>query len=137
MAETITNRGKHLALNGGWAALDLRMCVFTGTQTGANDPDLNFVSDLDAVSGISIHSERIALASESYTEDDANNRENADAGNVTFAAAPGVTAQGVAIYDEGSASDATRAIIAIYTTNFPQPMDGGLVVNISDFARLS
>lgn len=137
MAETITNRGKHLALNGGWAALDLRMLIFTGTQTGVNDPDLNTVADLDAVTGVSIHSERIALTSETYTEDDANNRENADAANVTFAAAPGVTAQGVAIYDEGNATDAGRQVIAIYTTNFPQPVDGGLVVTINDFARLS
>jgi len=137
MTETITNRGKHLALNGGWAALDLRMCIFTGTQTGANEPDLNFVADLDAVSGISIHSERVALTSETFTEDDTNNRENVDADNVTFAAAPGVTAQGVAIYDEGSATDATRALLGIYTTNFPQPVDGGLIVNITDLARLS
>lgn len=137
MAETITNRGKYKALNGGWAALDLRMCIFTGTQTGANDPDLNTVADLDAVTSIAIHSERIALTGEAYTEDDTNNRVNGDAGNVTFAAAPGVTAQGVAVYDEGGGTDATRELLGIYTTGFPQPVDGGLIITINDFVRLT
>jgi len=113
------------------------MLIFTGTQTGANDPDLNFVADLDAVSGIAIHTERIALTGETVTENDTDNRADADAGNVVFAAAPGVTAQGAAIYDEAGGTDATRKLIAIYTTGFPQPMDGGLTVNITDWLRAS
>lgn len=138
MAETVTNRGKFLALDrllSGGSALDLRMCVFTGTQTGTADPDLNTVADLDAVTSVAIHSERIALTGEASSEDDTNNRAALDSNNVTFAAAAGVTAQGVAIYDEGSGTDATRQLIAIYTTGFPQPMDGGLVVNVADFLR--
>lgn len=135
MAETVTNRGKYLALSGGLTVLDLRMCVILGTQTGTADPDLNYVSDLDAVSGVSIHSERVALTGEAVTEDDANNRANADAADVTFAAAASVTAQGVAIYHEGTGADSGRALIAIYTTGFPQPMDGGLVVAIADWLR--
>jgi hypothetical protein len=137
MAETATNRGKYLMATAGVNGLDLRMLVFTGTQTGTADPDLNTVADLDAVSGVSIHSERIALASETVTEDDTNNRANLDAANVSFAAAPGVTAQGVAIYDEGNGTDAGRQLFFIYTTGFPQPIDGGLNVTISDYARLS
>lgn len=139
MAETVTNRGKTRILAGDTPldSADLRMLVFTGTQTGANDPDLNTVADLDAVTGIAIHSERIALASLTVTEDDTNNRANADSGNVTFAAAAGVTAQGVAIYDEGGGTDATRHLVAIYTTGFPQPMDGGLIVNVADWLRAS
>jgi hypothetical protein len=136
MAETVTNRGKTEILNGDCPldSADLRMLVILGTQTGVNDPDLNFIADLDAVTSVTIHSERIALASKTVTEDDTNNRANADAGNVTFAAAPGVTAQGVAVYRQVT-NDADSPVIAIYTTGFPQPMDGGLVVNITDWLR--
>lgn len=134
MAETVTNRGKYLTGHSGMNGRDLRMLVFTGTQTGVNDVDLNTVADLDAVTGVSIHTERIALANESVTEDDTNNRVNFDADNVSFAAAPGVTAQGVAIYVEG-ANDAARDLVSIYTTGFPVPIDGGLNVTINDWMR--
>jgi hypothetical protein len=143
MPDTVTNRGKLLALNGGWAALDLRMAVLLDTNgtdvsglTAATIQDFNFVVDIDGVGTISIHTERIALTNESYTEDDTNNRADADADTVSFAAAAGVTAEGVCIYDEGSATDATRQVLGVYTTGFPQPMDGGLDVNIPNgFAR--
>lgn len=139
MAETVTNRGKYRllarALSG--SALDLRMCVITGTATGVNDADLNTVADLDAVTGVSIHSERVALTGEAASEDDTNDRAALDSDNVTFAAAAGVTARGVAIYDEGNSTDAGRDLLAIYTTGFPQPMDGGLVVTVADFLRAS
>jgi hypothetical protein len=143
MPDTITNRGKFLALNGGWAALDLRMAVLLDTNgtdvsglTAATIQDFNTVADIDGVGTISIHSELIALAGESYAEDDTNNWALADANTVSFAAAPGVTAEGVCIYDEGGGTPATREVIAVYTTGFPQPMDGGLDVNIPNgFAR--
>lgn len=128
MAETWTNRGKLRIAESGINGKDFRMCIFTGTQVGANDPDLNTVADLDAVSGIAIHTERIALTSEAASEDDSLNRVLIDSDNVVFSAAPGVTAQGVAIYVEG-ANDAAREVWWIYTTGFPQPVDGGLNVN--------
>jgi hypothetical protein len=111
------------------------MLVFTGTQTGVSDPDLNTVADLDAVSSVAIHSQRIALASIVTSEDDTNNRAAIDSADVTFTAAPGVTAQGVAIYDHTGGADNARDLLFIYTTNFPQPMDGGLVVQVADFVR--
>lgn len=135
MAETVTNRGKYRALDALLDASDLRMLVILGTQTGVNSADLNTVADLDAVSGVSIHTERIALTSESVTQDDANDRAALDSANMTFAAAPGVTAQGVAVYDEGSGADSGRDLIAVYTTGFPQPMDGGITVTVSDLLR--
>lgn len=137
MAETVTNRGKYRALNALAGASDLRMLVIVGTQTGVNSPDLNTVADLDAVSGVSIHTQRVALTSETVTQDDGNDRAALDSANVTFAAAPGVTAQGVAVYDEGGGADSGRDLIAVYTTGFPQPMDGGLTVTISDLLRAS
>lgn len=136
MAESVTNRGKYLTTHGGLNGRDLRMLVITGTQTGVHSVDLNTVADLDAVTSVSIHTERVALANETITEDDANDRVNVDADSVAFAAAPGVTAQGVAVYVEG-ASDAARDLVTVHTTGFPQPMDGGLTVNISDFLRAS
>lgn len=137
MAETATNRAKFQALNGGFSTKDLRMLVILGTQTGVNDPDLNTVADLDAVAGVSIHSERIALTGETITEDDVNNRASIDSNNVVYAAAPATTAQGVAVYDEGGGTDGTRDLYWIYTTGFPVPMDGGLTINVNDLARLT
>lgn len=135
MAETVTNRGKYLITNAGLSGLDLRMLVILGTATGVNDADLNTVADLDAVTSVSIHSERIALTSETYTENDTSDRAEADSANVSFAAAPAVTARGVAIYDEGNGTDAGRQLLAVFTTGFPQPMDGGLNVTVADWLR--
>lgn len=137
MAETVTNRGKLRLANADFTAADLRMCYFTGTQTGTADPDLNTVADLEAVTGVTVAAERIALTGKSATEDDTNDRAQIGANTVAFTAAPGVTAQGVAIYIEG-ASDAARDVVGIYTTGFPQPVDGGLNVNIPNgFMRIT
>jgi len=137
MTETMTNRGKYRAARDGLNTLSLRAAIFTGTQTGANDPDLNTVSALDAVAGIAIHTERLTPASITFTQDDANNRLNVDCANLAYAASVGTTAQGLIIYDEGGGTDATRDLIFIFTTGFPAVMDGGLNVTINDFVRLS
>jgi hypothetical protein len=137
MAETVTNRGKLRLAQQHVTAISWRATVFIGTQTGSANPDLNTVADLDAVTSIAIHTERLTLASVTYTEDDTNDRVNIDCANLTFAAAVGVTAQGLAIYDEGSGTDATRDLIAVYTTGFPQVMDGGLNITVTDFLRNS
>lgn len=137
MAETVTNRGKARALQALLAALgaNAQLVVITGTQTGVNSTTINTVADLDAVSGVSIHTERATLTGGAVTEDDGNNRAALDYGNVSFAAAPGVTAQGVALVDGSGGSDAARDVLAVYTTGFPVPMDGGLNVTITDLLR--
>jgi hypothetical protein len=137
VAESVTNKGKYLIATVGLNNLDLRAAVFTGTQTGVHSVDLDTVADLDAVTGVAIHSERLTLASETVTEDDTNDRANADCANLSFAAAAGVTAQGLVIYHEVSAADSGRQIVAVYTTGFPQPMDGGLNITINDYLRLT
>lgn len=137
MAETVTNKGKYLLSTVGINNLTVRACIFTGTATGTNNPDLDTVADLDAVTSVNIHTERLTPGSITVTEDDANDRANIDCANLTFAAAPGVTAQGLAFYHEVSAADASRQLISIHTTGFPQPMDGGLTVTVADFLRLS
>lgn len=135
MSGTVTNRGKYLALVSGFSALDLRMLVITGTAVGVLEPDLNTVAALDAVSGVSIHTERVALTSETYTQNDGSDRADADAANVSFAAASGVTAVGVGIYDEGNGTDAGRQLIVVNTDGFPLAMDTGLTVTIADWLR--
>lgn len=138
MAESVTNRGKYLLATTGVTGIDWRMGVVTGTQTGIHSVDLNTVADLDAVTGVSIHTERLNLdAGVTATEDDANDRINIDSGNATFAAAPGVTAQAVFYYHEGTGADSGRELISVHSTGFPQPMDGGLVVTVTDFLRLT
>lgn len=137
MAESITNRGKYRLARQHVAAVTWRAGLITGTQTGVNNVDLNTVADLDAVTSVGIHTERLTPGSVTYTEDDANDRVNIDCADLSFAAAPGVTAQGLIFYDEGSGTDASRDLISVHTTGFPQPIDGGLNVTVSDFLRLT
>lgn len=143
MADIAYNRGKFRVAGGDTqldGGSDLRMLLITGTKTGADDPDLDTVADLDAVSGVGIHTERVALTGETLTQDDTNNRANADANTVAFAVSAGVTALAAVIYDEGGGTDATRHLLAFYDSNFGagKSLDGGLNVNIpSDYARLT
>jgi hypothetical protein len=137
MANIVYNRGKYLLTTLGVAGITWRATVFTGTQTGADNVDLNTVADLDAVTSVNIHTERLTPTGVAATEDDANDRVNIDCANLSFAAAPGVTAQGLVFYHEGSGTDATRELISCYTTGFPQPVDGGLNITVNDFARLT
>ncbi len=135
MAETTTNRGKYRMLAALAAAADLRILVFTGTQTGVNNPDLNTLADLDGVSGVALHTERIALTGITVSENDTADRAEIDADNVSFAAAADVDAQGVAIFDHTGGADASRDLIGVYTSGFPQPMDGGLNITVADVLR--
>lgn len=139
MAEIWYNRGKTRVLE---ALTDLngtalRMGLIIGTKTGADNPDLNTVADLDAVAGVGIHTERVALSSPTVTQDDTNNRANADCNDVVFGAAAGVTALAAIVYDEGGGTDATRHLLTFHDTNFGagKPLDGGLTVQVADWAR--
>jgi hypothetical protein len=140
MAEVWYNVGKTRVVAGDTPldTADLRMLVVITSKTGASDPDLGTLAAIDAVGTVAFHSDRQALTGLTVTQDNVNDRANADAGNVTFAAAPGVTALAVIIYDHAAgASDAVRFPLTFHDTGFPQPMDGGLVVNIADWARVT
>lgn len=140
MAEIVYNVGKTRIANGDTPldSADLRMLIVITSKTGADNPDLATLAAIDAVGTVAFHSERVALSSLTVTQDDTNNRANADSGNVSFAAAPGVTALAAIIYDHaGGGSDSARYPIAFYDTGFPQPMDGGLNVTVNDFLRVS
>lgn len=138
MAEVVYNVGKTRILAGDTAldSSDLRMLIVITSKTGASDPDLGTLAAIDAVGTVAFHSERVALASLTVTQDNTNDRANADAGNVTFAAAAGVSALAAIIYDHAAGgTDSVRYPISFHDTGFPQPMDGGLVVNIADWLR--
>lgn len=137
MAESVTNRGKYRLARQHVSAITWRAGLITGTQTGVHSQTLNTVADLDAVTSVGIHTERLTPGSVTYTEDDSNNRVNIDCADLSFAAASGVTAQGLFFYDEGSGTDASRDLISVHTTGFPQPVDGGLNVTVADFLRLA
>jgi hypothetical protein len=140
MAEIWYNVGKTRVAAGDTAldSSDLRMLIVITSKTGADDPDLGTLAAIDAVGTVAFHSERIALSSLTVTQDNTNNRANIDAGNVTFAAAAGVTALAAIIYDHAAGgSDSARFPLAFFDTGFPQPMDGGLVVTVADWARLT
>ncbi len=137
MAESYPNRGKWRVAKTGVDNLTIRACLITGTQTGVHNVDLATVADLDAVSGVGIHSERVTPGSITVTQDDTNDRVAIDCANVSFAAAPGVVAQGLAFYHEVSAADSSRELLSVHTTGFPQPVDGGLNVTVADFLRIS
>lgn len=142
MAEVAYNRGLARIAAGDTPldSADLRMLLIVGSSlpSGWDNPDLNTVADLDAVTGLDIHTERVALSSLAVTQDDTNNRVNCDSGSVSFAAAPGATARAAVIFDHaGGGADNARYLICATSTNFPQPLDGGLTVTIADWARLS
>jgi hypothetical protein len=139
MAAIWYNRGKTRVLAGDTAldSTDIRAGLITGTKTGADNPDLNTVADLDAVSGVGIHTERVALASKTVTQDDTNNRANVDSADIVFASSAGVTALAWFTYDEGGGTDATRHLLTFDDVNFGagKPLDGGLTITVADWAR--
>lgn len=142
MAEIAYNVGKTRIAAGDTAldTADLRMLLIITSKTGADNPDLATLAAIDAVGTVAFHSERVALTGLTVTQDDTNNRANADAANLSFAAAPGVVALAAVIYDHAAGgSDATRFPLFFYDTGFGAgiPIDGGLNVTITDYARLT
>lgn len=140
MADLWYNVGKLRVANGDTPldTADLRMLIVITSKTGADSPDLGTLAAIDAVGTVAFHSERIALTSLTVTQDNANDRVNMDAANVSFAAAAGVSALAAIVYDHAAgANDSARYPICFFDTGFPQPMDGGLNVTITDWSRLT
>jgi hypothetical protein len=136
----VYNAGKARALAGLLSAgtTNLAMALIITSKTGAADPDLATMAAIDAVGTVAFHSSRQALASVTVTTDNANDRVNVDAADVTFPAAAGVVALAAVIYDKTTdTSDSTRIPLLYDDTNFGTgiPMDGGLNVAIADFLR--
>lgn len=142
MAEVTYNAGKARLLAGVAAtgSTVLRAALIITSKTGAADPDLATMAAIDAVGTVAFHSERLSLASVTATTNNTNDRVDLDAANLTFAAAAGVTALAMVIYDATTdTNDGTRIPIAFYDTGFSTgiPLDGGLTVTITDYLRAS
>ena len=135
MAEVAYNSGKLAAVQGRLNAGStvLRAVVITGTKTGASDPDLATMAAIDAVTGVGLGTERVSIASVTAAADNANDRVNIGAATFNFAAAAGVTALALVIYDATTdTNDTTRIPVGFFDTNFGSgiPMDGGLQVTV-------
>ena len=135
MADTVFNRGKYLLTTGGivWGTTDMRALLIktddNGTlPSGAYDPDLNTVADLEAVSNVSEMSgtgySRKTMGGMAATEDDTNNRVVLDANDLTWTAINAGTARAVVVY-KYNASDASAELLSIHDTNFPKTTNGG------------
>lgn len=141
MAEIAYNRGKTRfgsGLTNGLSS-DLRALIIAGASlpAGWDNPDLNTVADLAGVAGLVIHTERLTLATLTVTQDDVNERANLDSANLSFAAAVGVTARALIIFDQaGGGTDNLRYLLCGSSTGWGVPMDGGVNVTVNDWARL-
>jgi hypothetical protein len=132
--ETVTNRAKLRILNG-TTDLDtspIRVCYLVGTGvsglTAATVQDLNFLSELDAIANVTLSTERLTLASLTVTEDDTNNWAVADATDPVFGAVA-ENAEGVAFY-HFITDDTASPLISVHNTGFPQPVNGGLTIQM-------
>ena len=132
---TFYNRGKFKIANAGWTtAADIRALVLTHASTlpaGANDPDLNFVSDLLGVSGVTEASgtgyARQALTSEAVIEDDTNNTANLDAADLSYSSTNSGRWVAVVLYLEGGGTDASRDLISLNDLASALTTNGGNV----------
>lgn len=153
MAHWVTNRGKLLIAQGDWddaAAGDYLVGLIKGASlptsmdTEAEVQDLNFVSELLALSGVTeadfTNYARTALTRVNAAEDDTNNRVGLDASNVSISPAGGATNNTLVagfIYKTG-ASDAARQLFSVFTFATPFPTNGsGLDLTINDAVRLT
>lgn len=135
MADTVYNRGKYLITSGGvvWGTTDVRaLLIVTGDNgvlpSSAWNVDLNFVSELEAVTNINEMSGtgyvRKTMASFTVTEDDTNDRSVLTAANITWTAINAGTARAIVVY-KYNASDAAAELISLHDTNFPKVTNGG------------
>lgn len=145
MAQAVTNRAKHLISTAGlnFTTADLRMGLLkTCANVATSTPDINFVSDMEAhadfaeLTGASGYA-RVALGTKTATEDDANDRENIDAADVSFGAlGAGGTIVGAFIYVNVS-TDANSPVVAIYDLTSTPTNGSTVTVTIADYLRVT
>lgn len=154
MAHFLTNRGKHLLMQGLWddaGASAVRLGLLVGTSvpaaidTEAEIQDLNTVAELLALTGVDEPTggwyARANLTRSPSAEDDTNNRVNLDAANVTFANAAvngGETATyGGFWYDATTdTNDTTRLLCGLFTFTSAVAFNGSdITCTIADLVR--
>lgn len=151
MSHWLSNKGKLLLMQGLWddagaSAVKLGWVVGasipTGADTEAEIQDVNTVTEFLALTGVTegtgALATRQALTRTNVTEDDTNNRANADASNVTVAAvAAGQTIQGGFWYDATTdTNDTTRLFCGVFWFAAGVPTNGSdFTLTITDFLR--
>lgn len=151
MAHWLTNRGKLLLMQGDWddaAAGDFSVGLINSAtvpvtmDTEAEIQDLNFVSELLALAGVSELAvggyARQAMTRSAASEDDTNNRVNMDAADVVFSSL--VTGGNIicGFTFKTGASDAARALLSVFTLGANVPTNGSnFTLTIADFVRAS
>lgn len=148
----LTNRGKLRLAQGKWDSLGgtlIRAGLLVASQpvavdTAAEVADLNFVSDLLVTAGATECSlagyARQNLTRSAAAEDDANDRVNLDASDISWGALPaGQTLYGTFYYSaETDTSDSTRELLSIDWYATPVPTNGAACTTpIADLYRLS
>jgi hypothetical protein len=144
MAQVVYNRFKQRVVTGqiDLDSANIRCLILETTAAGAFNPDIDTVSALLAVGGVTEATGTGAgrrTATLTVTEDDTNDRANvALASAVTWTGANWGDAVAVVFYDEGSGTDATRQLIAYYDTGLPITTNGGdLTINTGDILRVA
>ena len=133
----VYNRGKQQIAQNGWPNLDVRALILTHASTlpaGAENPDLNFVSELLAVSGVSEAAEttgltgyvRKTISGEAVVENDTTDAANLDGDDIVYAATESGRWVAVVLYVEG-ASDAARPLLGLHTLASALVTNGGTV----------
>lgn len=149
----ITAKGAQFLMQGGWddaVGTNIRMGLLAGSQPAGLDTlvevsNVNFVADL-LTTGTGLATECTAtgyarqnMTRVNATEDDTNDRSNLDASDVAFGALGGATNNlivGTFTYDEGSATDATRAVLSVdWWTTGVNTNGGTFTVSIADHYR--
>jgi hypothetical protein len=147
----LTNRGKLLLLQGLWdeagaSAIKLGWVVGasipTGADTEAEGQDLTTVTQFLALTGVTEGTGALAtrqsLSRTNWTQDDTNNRANADAANITVSTvAAGQTVQGFFWYDATvDTNDGTRILCGWGFFASGVPTNGSdFTLTITDFIR--
>lgn len=146
MTSILTNRAKYRALKGTLSdATDYRALLLRGTaeldtllSAGLTQVrDLNFVSELLAVSGVQEISvsgySRQTLGTKTVAEDDTNDRALLDVADIAFGTlTTGQTVNGIAIYVHDADGDGASDLIMVSdegysaaTSGAPRPTNGG------------
>jgi hypothetical protein len=150
MTNWLTNRGKLNLLQGKWDSVGasavkiglLKTTIGTGADTAAEVADFNTVGDLLAATGVVEAAfagyVRKAMTRTNATEDDANDRVNIDASDVTWTAAPsGETIVGAFYYDATvDTNDTTRILWGVNWFASGVPTNGSdFTLTIADLIR--
>jgi hypothetical protein len=135
MAETVYNQLKHRVMSGtlDLDASDIRAVLVGINKTGVNNPDLDFLSEIDALNAgaTTLNANRVALTTKVVTLDDANDRAQAGADTITFPAEAFI-ALGI-IFFLNVGTDATNVLLSWSDTGFGAGVDltsGGMTYSL-------